>query len=465
MRIPKALLHVIGLGSLAAAVVAADTAQTGTNTAPWLSKPFSLEECLNVALTQNGEIVKSQKELEAAYGVVIQTRAIAIPKVRFSGEYTHTDDDALESVDFPSIPGLPAFNGISPGNDFWSGNVRLVQSIFEGGRIHAALRSATLTKEQALWRHQAVVADIALEVRLGFYNTLLAVQQIVVSEASVRLLEKELEDTNRRFAAGTVPKFNVLRAEVELANAQPDLIRARNAHRITKNLLVNLMGYHVPTDVFEDIPLVLNGTLEVEPLDISLQQALAMALERRPELTALQKGELLRKEAIKSARAGQYPSVQGYVGYGSRAPTMADDFTRDISGWQAGVVVSWDIFDGMYTRGKVREARANYERAVEEKDDTSRKIELEVRSSFSTLIEAKEVLRSQVKVLEQADEALRLARARADAGTGTQLDVLSAQTALTASRTTQIRAQREYAAAKARLERAMGSWVPEKAKP
>jgi len=86
---------------------------------------------------------------------------------------------------------------------------------------------------------------------------------------------------------------------------------------------------------------------------------------------------------------------------------------------------------------------------------------LEVRGAYSNFIEAKEVLESQKKVVEQAEEALRLANARADAGTGTQLDVLSAQTALTEARSTQVQALRDYAVARARLERAVGNSAPQ----
>jgi outer membrane protein TolC len=79
-----------------------------------------------------------------------------------------------------------------------------------------------------------------------------------------------------------------------------------------------------------------------------------------------------------------------------------------------------------------------------------------VRTAYSTFIEAKEVLESQQKVQEEADEALRLARARADAGTATQLDVLDAETSLTQARSTQVQALHDYSVARARLERAIG---------
>ena len=102
------------------------------------------------------------------------------------------------------------------------------------------------------------------------------------------------------------------------------------------------------------------------------------------------------------------------------------------------------------------QAQARYDKARLEVEDASRHIELEVRSAYSEFIQAKEVLDSQKKVQEQAEEALRLAGVRNEAGSGTQLDVLGAQTALTEARTTQVQALRDYSVARARLERSMG---------
>ncbi len=273
-------------------------------------------------------------------------------------------------------------------------------------------------------------------------------------------LGKELEDQTRRYEAGTVPRFNVLRAEVEAANARPRLIRARNAHRIAKNNLTHLLGYHVPADIWEDIPLQLTGQLDAEPYPIELPAAVAQALEKRPELGALRKAESLRREGITSAKGTFKPSVQFFAGYGARNSNFSDDLTREVSGWTTGAQLTWDLFDGFLTRGKVDQARALYQKAIVDLDDNARRIELEVRAAYSNFIEAREVMESQKKVQEQADEALRLATARSEAGTGTQLDVLSSQTALTEARTTQIQSRRDYAVARARLERAIGLSVP-----
>ena len=164
--------------------------------------------------------------------------------------------------------------GLTFGNDQnWATQVKLVQSLYEGGRILSALRVARLTKERSMLDYQTAVADTVVQVEVAYYDVLLALQQITVQEASVELLTRELADTTRRYDAGTVPRFNVLRAEVELANARPKLIRARNSYRIAKNNLVNQLGFNVPKEALEDIPLTLSGKLVAEPYKIELPLA------------------------------------------------------------------------------------------------------------------------------------------------------------------------------------------------
>ncbi|MFO1500898.1 MAG: TolC family protein [Verrucomicrobiota bacterium] len=447
---PLSLVH-----SLVLAVAWLASAQAQTNLPAWLVQPLSLAECIDLALQNNSTILKGKSDLEAAYGLSVQTRAIAIPKVQATGSYQKSDPDGVET--FPEVPA----NIISPfpslrGDQRWAADVRLVQSIYEGGRITSALRSARLTREQALLQYQTVIADTLLEVRVAYNDVLLAQQQITVQQASIALLAKELEDQKRRFEAGTVPRFNVLRAEVELANARPRLIRAKNSYRIAKNNLANLLGYNLPKEVWEDIPLQLSDHLEEISFFIELPVALAKALESRPELAALRKSVGLTQEAVVVAQALWKPSVQVFTGYGSRNSIFSDDLTRDVSGWFAGAQLRWDIFDGLYTKGRIQEAKARHRRAELDLEDNTRRVELEVRTAYSNFIEAREVLESQKKVQEQAEEALRLATVRSEAGTGTQLDVLNAQTALTQARTTQIEALHDYAVTRARLARAIG---------
>ncbi len=432
----------------------ASAASSNFPTNVFISSPLSLADAVNIALRQNPNVMRAQKDLEASQGVVIQTRAIAIPKVRAAGSF-----NAVQSTDIDA-PNLPNFTFDFGTERSWNSQIRLVQSIYEGGRILSSLRSAKLIKERSLLIYQTAVADTVLDVQLAYYDVLLAAQNIVVQQTSVELLTSELTDTKRRFDAGTVPRFNVLRAEVELANQQPKLIRAKNQHRITKNYLSVVLGFNLPKNMVEDLPLNLSDKLDAEPYTINLAQALSIALEHRTELGSLRKTQALRQEDIVNAKSGYKPSVQAFGGYEGRNSMFSSDLTYDVYGWIAGVQMTWDIFDGFKTKGKIVEARALYEKAGVELDDTTRRIELEVRTSYSKFIEAVEVLESQKKVVEQAEEALRLASARNDAGSGTQLDVLSARTALTDAQTTQILALHDYDAARSRLERAIGVNVP-----
>jgi outer membrane protein TolC len=429
------------------------TAQnTNTNLPAWLTQPLPLMDCLNLALQQNATILKAKNDLEASYGIVVQTRAVALPRVQATGQYKDTDPHAIESL---QVGGNSI--SLSPPQN-WNAGVQIVQSIYEGGKMLAAIRAAKATKEQALAQYQTTLADTLLTTRMAYYDVLLAAQQITVHEASVNLLQKELEDQQHRYDAGTVPHFNVLRAEVAVANERPNLIRARNDNRIAKNNLANLLGYNLPRDVWEDIPLQLTDTLEAAPYQVNLPDAIQQALANRTELVALRKGEELQRLNVINARAGYKPTVQVFAGYNwyNAQYTPPVELDHDIHGWNAGAQLSWDIFDGMLTRGRVIQARALYEKAKTDVIDQARQIELQVRTAYSSFIEAREVLESQQKVQEEAEEALREAEARAAAGTGTQLDVLDAQTSLTQARTTQVHALHDYTTACARLERAIG---------
>ena len=170
----------------------------------------------------------------------------------------------------------------------------------------------------------------------------------------------------------------------------------------------------------------------------------------------MRKAESLRDEAVVNAKAGYKPSVQVFAGYGGRSTQFSHDLLDELHGWEAGAQLSWNIFDGFITKGRIQEAEGRRQRTREELAEAERGVELEVRTAYSTFNEAQEVLRSQEKVQESAEEALRLAMSRTAAGTGTQLDVLNAQTALTEARTTQVLALHDYAVARARLDRAIG---------
>jgi outer membrane protein TolC len=429
--------------------LAAQTAGA-TTTAAWLTRPLSLADTLNIALAQNATILEAKSDLEAQQGIVIQTRAVALPTLKATGQYADEEITLLQEIPVPGVS-YP-----SPHQN-WSSGIQLVQNIYMGGRMVAAIKAADATQKQAIANFETSVSDTLLNVRIAYYDVLLAAQQIVVQEASVKLLEKERQDQQHRLDAGTVPRFNVLRAEVAVANERPTLISARNSYRIAKNNLANLLGYNLPRDVWEDIPLNLIDTFDTSPYSVNLPEAIQQALTRRTELTALRKDVELQDLNIVNAQSGYKPVVSVFGGYNWMNSEFSTDPGNEFNGWNAGAQLNWNWFDGLLTQGKIKQARAQYNKSKITLEDQQRQIELQVRTACSDFIQARETLESQQKVQEEAEEALREANARADAGTGTQLDVLDAQTSLTQARTTQIQAQHDYVAARARLERAIGA--------
>jgi outer membrane protein TolC len=133
-----------------------------------------------------------------------------------------------------------------------------------------------------------------------------------------------------------------------------------------------------------------------------------------------------------------------------------ESFNDSNDGWLAGVQANWNVFDGRATRGRVIQARSALEQTKLSLTEAELATEVEVRQAFSSWQEATELADASKKVVEQADEAVRLANARYNAGTGTQLDVLQAQVDLTTARTNQLQAYYTYNVAVANLRRAMG---------
>ena len=275
---------------------------------PELKRPLSKVEALNLALAKNGTIREARKEVEAAAGIAIQTRAILLPRLISGAGYLARQDSLIEATATFGGGQSPKAN-----NQFWDADIRIVQSIYEGGRMLSAARSARLIREQAFLVFQSTVADTLLSVANAYDDALRRAKQVEVREQQVKFLTEYRDETKARFDAGTVPEFDVIRQEVEVANGTAQLVEAQGDYRVAKQKLVELLGYDLPTDVTDNLPLNLTTPLVARPYPHDLSAALAMALQNRTEIAALEKEERLRDEAIITAKAGSKPSVQAFA--------------------------------------------------------------------------------------------------------------------------------------------------------
>jgi len=430
------LTIVVSLGAAAAGLRAAPDPQAA------MPATLDLKTAIGFALDNNFTIRQARERIRQQAGVEIEVRAREIPNVSASGNYT--DNSKEISQFFPQT------------SNSWNIELQARQVLFAGGGVTASIKGARLTREAAEFELEGIVNQQLLAVRTQFYTVLLDKEKITVQEENVHLLEKQLQDAQSRFNAGSTSNFDVLRAQVALANGQPPLIQARNDFRIAVEQLRQVLGFaSAGTDVSR-VPEFAGSLAVGDPLKIELAAALEAAHSKRPELQQLARAERAGEQNIKAARAGSLPEFDLVGGYLWTRNPYAGVWNDNLHGWTAGVQAQWNIFDGRATAGRVAQARSQLEQAKLSLAETTLSVDVQVRQAYSSLVEAWELVQASTKTIDQAQEALRLANVRYGVGTATQLDVLTSQVALTEARINELQADYGYNVALATLRQAMG---------
>lgn len=406
-----------------------------------LTGKVSLLDAVNVALRQNPEVLKALREVERVHGQVIEVRAQALPHLALTSGYDHVEPPLASQ-------GAAYFTQ----NNTWRIALEVKQVLYSGGQVAASIQAAQLRRDAAVFTVRDVVDRVVGLVRQEFYQVLATRALIGVAEESVELAGQQLNDARNRFDAGTVPRFNVLRAEVELASVRPSLIRAKNDYLIAQLQLAKSLGLDAapggkPT--FECV-----GEMRIADGLMGLADALSAARARRASLKAQRQQILIEKEQIVIALAGFKPRIDARGGYEVINKRLSRNIDDAVNGYFLGVTGSWKIFDGFETKGQAAQARARMEAAVVGYEDAIQTVELEVQRAHADLRQYRETIESQQKNVQQALEALRLAQERLSAGAGTQLEVLDARVALTRARTTELQARADYMRSLAEFDRA-----------
>jgi outer membrane protein TolC len=407
---------------------------------------YDLERCIQTALDNNYDIQKAKERIRRQRGMVVEVKATKFPQANVTSNIQQVDKGFLET----SIPGI-----LSGKQNSWAANLEVSYAIYTGGRNDAQIQRQKALEDAALFELQIVVNNSLLDVRERYFAVLQARSEVVVQEQYIGLLEEELKSERNKYEAGTVSSFNVLRAEVALANGRTPLIRARNNLRIAIEELTRVLGFS-SRDPTKAGGLNVVGELLYSPYDVQLANALQVAQESRPEFKRLDKMVQATTHNLRFARTGHEPQISAFAGYGVQDDDYSASLKDEVHGWTVGLRGTWAAFDGLATEGRIKQARSDFMLAMLELEQMRLNVDVEVRRAYSSFVEATELLAASKKVVEQAVESLRLAKARFDVGAATQLDVLDTQVALTRARSNEVLALHDYNVSCARLNKAMG---------
>ena len=451
---------------------------------------FTLDQAILTALQQNPTLLNAEQEIKRTRGVIIQVRAQALPQINANANFQWVDPNLVGSRVFgntsptsgftptPSaaaslMEGLPSqvrdvqapvarasatpgVTNIEQSDISYAISVTGTQLIFNGTTFNQ-IRGTFFQRDSAYFAFRNVLDQLIATVKTQFYQIIVNRELVSVNEENVHLLEAQLKDQQNRFEAGTVPRFNVLQADVQLHNQIPQLITAQNNLRISKLQLAKTLGIYFQPRRGESPPLEVIGEMPYNPRTINLADAIEMGKERRPFLKQARANVLNQLQQVRAA-AGQYLPNITTTGGGEWVSSPINSSWHDITkGWTALVQGSLPIWDSGAIAGQVIQQRALFSEAKITYDDDVRQVELEIQTAYSNLQQNEELVKSQEKNVELADEALRLAKARLDAGAGVQLDVLNATVQLLTAQSTRLQALFGYNSSLAEFDRATGA--------
>ena len=427
------------------------------------AKELKIGDAIETAVTKNPEILSAIQQIRLTKGQLVQVRAALLPTVQANSSYQIQEDKLANprpeqkntgSANPLLAPLLQQLTPPSNQNESWNVTIQVNQSIWSGWKNQADFSAARLANDSAYYSLRQTIDKVVADTKKLFYDVIFNRALIRVREESVAVLQSQLQDQLSRFEAGTVPRFNVLQAEVALANAIPPVIQARNALRISQFALVKQLGLNYPSDPSK-IPINVTGQLDYNPIKLDLGNSVFTALTRNPSLKVQRQNILIGAEQLKSAMSGFQPTLNATAGWQTFNIPTSSQLDDTVNGWFFGVTGSWNIFDGLATVGATQAARAALDQSRINYDNSARGVELDVQRAVSNLIEAQEIIDSQRANVTQATEALRLSRERLDAGAGTQLDVLNAQQSLLEAQTTELEGRYRYITALAEYNRVL----------
>jgi outer membrane protein TolC len=423
----------------------------------WATEPaekaaLTLKEAVALALERNPRVLIAHERTDALQGRIKEVRAQALPSINLNGSGMRWRDPSFLNISsFDKIP-AEFRNALTviPSNLF-DYNLSVSQPLYTSGKVGTAMKLASLESEGVGVDRDRAEQETRLAVIRAFYNLLLAERQLEVAKETVHQRQQHLEMARARFAGGVATEVDVLRSQVSVANAQPELIRAENGVRQARTVLNNLLVRPL------DFPTEALGELTFTPQPpMSLPEVIRQAYQHRPELERARINEREAEDQQKLANAESRLRLDFNGQYGLNARVPSNLLNREFTRYLFTVSVGLPLFDGGRRSGLVQQAIANRKMAELTRVDSENAVRLEAQTALDELQRSEKTVEAARLNVREAERVLAMMQDNYKYGAATTLDVLDSQTALTTARWTLLQGLYDHTLAQAQLRYVMG---------
>lgn len=409
--------------------------------------PLSLQDAIRLALERNKALQAVRLQGTAAGARVAEARSALGPSVTVSASYSKLD--AVNSFD---VGGREVTLGFT---DNYSADATVRQPVFRGGGVAAGVRAAEYGNLLADEYLRGAVQGVIFETCANYFGVVLSAQLLEVYESSLKSADAHLADVEQQKRLGTASGYDVLRAQVEVANAKAEVIRERNALTDARAALRKTTG------MTEDGEFKLSDTIGYLPAKPVLEEAVRMARLNRPDLFHAELSLQIQKQALRIARSRHWPQVDVFFTQKWANPDPHSSTTQEWGdAWVAGGAVQLSLFDSGGTSARVRQEEARLAQRRVELSDAEDSAVLEVQRTLSALQNAEEMVDALKSNLDRADEALRLAESGYRQGVRREIEVIDARTARQVANVSHFRAVYGHAIERLKLQKALGVLGP-----
>jgi outer membrane protein len=420
----------------------------------YAAETLTLDQAIDLALRNNPGLKAADAQVEIADAGVQRSVSGFLPKVTVSETWSRTDSplmvlgtklnqEIVTPADFnPAVLNNPDL--ISNYNT----RLAVMQPVFNGGKEYIGRKQAALAREASVQDRERSRQETVFNVIKAYYGVLLANEYHKVAVQSLETTAATVKLAEARYKAGAVLQSDLLRATVQLAEVQEMATRSQNSVKLALAALNFAMG--VPQGTEHDI----SGALSAQDMKSGMDAMLDEAASKRPDLMSMELNLRNTEKSVSMAKTDYLPSLNlmGQMDWNSDRP--AGD---DAKSWAVMAVLQWNIFDGLVTKSRVKEALATNSKMKHLEEQTRSAVQLQVRQAYFNLTASLDRIAATSSSVNEAEEGLRIVQKRYEVGMTTFVDVLGAENSLIRARTNVLQALYDNNIAQAELKLAVGT--------